>query len=164
LQAGGRGLDARLDLLLQPFALQADARGAAIFGGSLGLEQLAQQAVRIAPLLVAELAVAIDGLLDAFDRALVGDELDGHRGHAPRQVPVAREGGVAAAMIVGGAVGDADQPAGAEHRFAHAQGDEEELLPLPAETVAARRFTDIHRSSSTREAGVGSRRNPTLQG
>jgi hypothetical protein len=130
-------LDARLDLLFQPFALQADARGAAIFGGSLGLEQGAQQAVRIAAPRVAEPAVAIDRLLDAFDGALVGDELDRHRGHAPGRIPIAREIGIAVAMIVGGAVGDADQPTCAEHRFAFAQGEEEELLPLPAEAVAA---------------------------
>jgi hypothetical protein len=163
-QRGGRGSDARLDLLLQPFALQADARGAAIFGGALGFEQGAQQAVRITPPGVAELAVAIDRLLNAFDGALESDQLDRHPGHAPGQIPVARETGVAAAMIVGGAVGDADQPARAEHRFAMAQGDQEESLPLAAKAVAPR-LDLIHLSSSVvREAGVKSSGNPTLQG
>jgi hypothetical protein len=163
LQDVGRGLDARLDLLLEPFALQPETRGAAIFGGTLGLEQGAQQAVRITTPGVAELAVAIDRLLDALDGALEGDELDRHRGQAPGRIPVARESGVAVAMIVGGAVGDADEPAGAEHRFALAQSEEEEPLPLAAEAVAARRSTLVHRSPSIREAGVESRRNPTLQ-
>ncbi|HVQ07066.1 MAG TPA: hypothetical protein VMS43_01390 [Allosphingosinicella sp.] len=147
-QRGGRGLDARLDLLLQPFALQPEAGGAAIFGGMLGFEQGAQQAVRIAAAFMAELAVAIDRLLNAFDGALEDDELGRHPRQAPGRIPVAREIGVAAAMIVSGAVGDADQPTRAEHRFALAQGEEEEPLPLAAEAVAARRFTLVHRSPS----------------
>jgi hypothetical protein len=162
-QRAGGGLDAGPDLLLQPFALQAEARGAAIFGGTLGFEQGAQQAVGITALRVAELAVAIDRLLYALDGALEGDELDRHAGHASGRIPVAREDGIAVAMIVGGAVGDADQPARAKHRFAPAQGEEEEPLPLAAEAVAARPIMLIHRSPSAREASVESSGNPTLQ-
>lgn len=92
--------------------------------------------------------MAIDRLLDAFDGALESDELDRRPGHRTGQVPVAREGRVAVAMIVGGAVGDADQPARAEHRFAVAQSGEEEALPLLAEAVAARFAILAHCSSS----------------
>jgi hypothetical protein len=137
-QRGDRRGDLGCDLLLQPFALRPEAGGATIFARLLAFEQLAQQTVGEAPPCVAELAIDEDRLLDPGDRAFERGELDRQPRHRTREFPAAREFRVAVAVVVGGAIGDADQPASLEHRFALPQGGQEQPPFMLAEAVAPR--------------------------
>jgi hypothetical protein len=115
LERGGFPADAVHHRVPQPFKIGPQRGTAAIFAGLLAGQQQPEQAVGIMGADMARLAVAPDLLLDAFDGALIGDQLQRQPVGAAREPPALGEAGIAAPVIIGGPVGDADQRAGVEH-------------------------------------------------